>query len=79
MIDKTMIKKALFTLVTVALLTATAPVAAQATSFPDTQGRGNGEDPDYAEAIERTAAMVQDPGRTRAATTTPPSAPTSPT
>jgi hypothetical protein len=50
-----MIKKTLFTLLTVALLTATVavPVAAQ--------GRGNGEDPDYAEAIERTAAMVNDP------------------
>jgi hypothetical protein len=63
MIDESMIKKALFTLMIVALLTATLtpPVAAQATSFPDAQGRGDIEDPDYAEAIERTAAMVHDP------------------
>ena len=55
MIDESMIKKALFTLMTVALLSATltAPVAAQ--------GRGDVEDPDYDEAIRKTAAMVQDP------------------
>ena len=50
-----MIKRALFIMVTVTLLTGTltGPVMAQ--------GRGDVDDPDYAEAIERTAAMVHDP------------------
>jgi hypothetical protein len=59
-----MIKKALFTLATVALLTVTitAPVRAKAISpAPDLQSRGEGDDPDYVEAIQRTAAMVWDP------------------
>jgi hypothetical protein len=59
-----MIKKALFTLVLAALLTATfvAPVSAKPVSpTPALQGRDGGEDPDYREAIERTAAMVWDP------------------
>jgi hypothetical protein len=48
-------KRALCTLLTVVLLATvlTAPAAAQ--------GRGEGEDPDYVEAIRRTAAMVRDP------------------
>jgi hypothetical protein len=53
-----MIKKALFIMVAVTLLTGTltGPVMAQR--------RGDVEDPDYAEAIRKTAAMVNDP-RTR--------------
>ncbi|MGD9030934.1 MAG: hypothetical protein PVG25_14100 [Anaerolineae bacterium] len=59
-----MIKRALFTLATVALLIATVPVPVWAKPIspaPDLQGRGEGDDPDYIEAIERTAAMVWDP------------------
>ena len=59
-----MIKKTLFTLATVALLVATINVPVWAQSIApalDLQGRGDGEDPDYIEAIERTAAMVWNP------------------
>jgi hypothetical protein len=62
-----MIEKGLFTLVTLALLTftLTAPVQAESPpSSPGPQGR-DGDDPVYAEAIERTAAMVRDPGAQR--------------
>ncbi len=50
-----MTRRALSTLLTVLLLTTpvTAPVMAQ--------DRGEGEDPEYVEAIRRTAAMVRDP------------------
>jgi hypothetical protein len=59
-----MIKKALFTLLTVALLTAAVPAPAWAKSVspaPTLQGREGGDDPDYIEAIHRTARMVWDP------------------
>jgi hypothetical protein len=59
-----MIKRALFTLVTVALLITTIPALVWAKPIspaPDLQGRGESDDPDYVHAIERTAAMVWDP------------------
>jgi len=58
-----MIDRAIFTLVTLALLTFTLTAPAHAESpwaSPAPQGRGGG-DPDYVAAIERTAAMVRDP------------------
>ncbi|MBN1249793.1 MAG: hypothetical protein JXC32_19175 [Anaerolineae bacterium] len=52
-------KKAIWLFVTVALLATTAVTPAVAA--PAVQGRDDGADPDYIEAIEKTAAMVWDP------------------
>jgi hypothetical protein len=59
-----MIKRALFVLLTVALLTAAVPAPVWAKPIspaPTLQGREGGHDPEYTEAIQRTAAMVWDP------------------